>query len=356
MHCQMILDEYRERRPLFEKLKTVVLKVIEKLLEENGLEVTVLNARVKTEKSLAGKLELKGKKYLTLDDITDILGLRIVTFYTDDVDKIAALAERVFEVDWNNSVDKRKMLDLDRFGYASLHYVCRLPASVYHDDNCPELNEVSFELQMRTALQHVWATMHHDTGYKSPSGVDVPMEHLRNFNRLAGLLELADEQFARIRSEIVEYRRQVLSLVADGNFDAVGLNGETFRSYLEVKPFKPLIERIAAVNQAEVYYDSLLSYLDVLHFLNFKTLGDIERMKKDFSNDAYQLAVHQLAGTDLDIVAQSLALQNLCIIFIYKQGGREHEMQKFFELVNGVNGYNATRAHDIVNQVTKVLH
>lgn len=352
LHCQMILDEYRDNIINFHIMKDLVKGQIEKCIEENGLYVNAVEARVKTEQSLVGKLELKGQKYNSLSDITDILGTRIITFYTDEVDKIAALMEKTFEVDWSNTIDKRKLIDLDRFGYMSLHYICRIPKSLYFDPEHPEINEYRFEIQMRTALQHVWATMYHDTGYKS--GVEIPEEYLRNLNRLAGLLELADEQFSKIRIEITDYRRQVQSLVADGNFDAVALNGDTFRSYLQLHPFRKLMERIASINQAEIIDDSLIRYLNVLLQMGFKTLGDIERMIKENSEAAYQLALHLLAGTDLDIVASSLAIQNLCIVSIIKKGYGEVGLKFFYETLYGSSDYNAQRAQRTLQQANRI--
>ena len=117
LHSQLILDEYRERLPQMEQLKEEVLRMLREAVNRNGLVVTAIEARVKTEESLAGKLALKGQKYACLDDITDIIGARIITFYTDDVDRIAAMAEQLFDIDWTNSVDKRKLHQLDRFGY-----------------------------------------------------------------------------------------------------------------------------------------------------------------------------------------------------------------------------------------------
>ncbi|MBO7652637.1 MAG: hypothetical protein J6S84_08010, partial [Bacteroidales bacterium] len=315
-HCQMILDEYRENRQVFEKMEEIVRTQLEKCVADNNIYVNAIEARIKAEKSLAGKLELKGHKYKTLSDITDILGTRVITFYSEEVDKISALIDKIFEIDWDNSVDKRKALDLDRFGYMSLHFICRIPKSLYYDAEHPEINDFRFEIQMRTALQHVWATMYHDTGYKS--GIEVPKEHLRNMNRLAGMLELADEQFSRIRKEINDYRRNVQSLVADGNFDEVPLDSDTFRSYLTMKPFKKLIDKIATINQAEVYEDNLMRYVTTLLKMNFRTLGDLQRLIKDCSDDAYKLALHQLSSTDLDILALSVALQNLCLVYIIK--------------------------------------
>ena len=351
MHCEMILDEYRDRLPILDKMREVVLGILQRTLKENNMVVTAIEGRVKTEKSLAGKLEQKGNKYHTIDDITDIVGVRIITFFSDEVDQIAALVERMFEIDWDNSVDKRKMLEIDRFGYMSLHYICRIPKTLYEDPQQPLLNEIRFELQMRTALQHVWANMQHDTGYKSE--VEIPLEHQRSLNRLAGILELADEQFSRIRKEINDYRRNVQSLVASGNFDEVPLNGDTFRSYCELHPFQRLAEKIATINQAELYDDSPMPYYKVLLRLEMKTIGDVERMRAECSEGAYQLALIQLAGTGLDIVAYSVALQNLCIVKILKLGFGVAGLTSMFNAIYGDSAYNAQRADRIYQQAMK---
>ncbi len=349
LHCQFILDEYRDMQPVFATMKEVVLAELHKCLSRFNILVTAVEARIKSEESLIGKLQLKGHKYTSLADLTDIMGARIITFYSDEVDKIAALMEDLFEIDRENSVDKRKMHELNSFGYMSLHYICRIPEKLYHDPAHPEINEYRFELQMRTALQHVWANINHDTGYKS--GVEVPVEHLRNLTRLAGMLELADDEFSRIRRQITDYRRKVQTLVSSGNFDEVGLNGDTFRSYLAIHPFERLTNRIAAINQAEVMQDLPLRYLDVLQHMGFKTLGDVEQMKHDYSEAAYQLALHQLGGTDLDIISSSLALQDLCIAYLVQNGYGEKALNQFFEAINGPSPHNLTRAKRILELV-----
>lgn len=349
LHSEMILDEYREKRPLFERLQAVVDGEIRSIVADNHLYVTAMESRIKKEKSLAGKLELKGHKYATLSDITDILGCRIITFYTEEVDKIAALIEKNFEVDWDNSVDKRRLLDLDRFGYMSLHYICRLPLERCED---PEMHEYRFEVQMRTALQHVWATINHDLGYKTD--IEIPREHLRNMNRIAGMLELADEQFSRIRMEITDYRRQVQALVADGDFDRVPLDGDTFRSYLELDPFHKLADRIASINQAEIYRDNLMPYLQVLLRMGFKTLGDLERLLHDYSDDAYQLALHQISGTDLDIMALSVTLQNLCCVYALRKGAGVNGLEYIFNSLGSNTEANRSRAERLYRQAKKI--
>ena len=155
-HCEAIMEEYRKGLPQFEAVAREINFKLRRTFDQAGLLVAAIEYRVKSEDSLAGKLELKGAKYKTLADITDIIGLRVITFYIDDVDKVASAVERLFSVDWENSVDKRKIHEIDSFGYLSLHYICS-------QENFP----YRFEIQMRTVLQHAWANMNHDTGYKS---------------------------------------------------------------------------------------------------------------------------------------------------------------------------------------------
>ena len=352
MHCEMILDEYRKKQPVFEKLRSIVTEQLQQSLDENNIIVAGVDSRIKTEESLTGKLELKGYKYHSLDDITDILGLRVITFFSDDVDVIAAIAEKLFEIDWDNSVDKRKMLEIDRFGYMSLHYISRLPKSLYDDPAMPELNKIRFEIQMRSTLQHVWASIQHDMGYKTD--VEIPREYQRSMTRLAGILELADEQFSQIRKDITEYRRKVQSLVASGNFDEVPFNGDTFRSFIALDPFRRLVEKMANINHAEVYDDSLMPYFNVLLMLKMETIGDVVRMRNEYSDSAYQLALVQLAGTGLDILASSVALQNLCIVYILKKGFGEAGLVRMFDTLYGKNDYNVQSAERIFKQAQRV--
>ena len=305
-HGQELMRQYRELRPALEQLATQAYDQLRQALDEQGIYVTAIEHR-------------------------------IITFYTDEVDKVAVIAKRIFDIDWQDSVDKRKLHELDAFGYNSLHYICRL-----------KTGGPRFELQMRTALQHVWSTMTHDTGYKGD--VKIPREYLRQFSRLAGMMELIDDEFSRLRLVLADYRRQIQSLVKSGKLDEVPLSAGTFRSFLDLQPFDRLNKRIAAINQAEIYPVPLMPFLPVLESFGFETIGDVQRFIDEHSEDAYQLTVSQLAITDLDILSSSTALQNLCLVHVLKQGGGHEGLKAVFDTINGETPANAMLADMILEQ------
>lgn len=351
-HGEELLQQYRNRLPVFERLERLAFIHLNNALDSQGICVNSIEHRIKAEKSLIGKLELKGAKYHSLDDVTDILGIRIITYYTDDVDKVAAIVKGTFDVDWQESVDKRRLHTLNSFGYNSLHYICRLPKSVIDDPDMPELNEYRFELQMRTALQHVWSTIEHDTGYKG--GVKMPDIYRRQFSRLAGMLELIDDEFSRLRTTLNDYRRQIQSFVLSGQLDDVPLDSDTFKSYLKVKPFNRLNQRIAAANQAEIMPVSLLPFIPVLESFQMQTLGDVQRFVDANAEDAYQLALSQLSFTDLDIVSETIGLQNLCIVYVLKNGGGMSELKTMFDLLHGPRNDNERIAEIAFRQASSL--
>lgn len=345
-HGNVLMEQYHERVSVYERLARLADEALRHALDAQHMQVTTMEHRVKTAESLAGKLELKGAKYHSLNDVTDIVGFRVVTFYSADVDKVAVIVSETFNVDRDNSVDKRKLHRLDSFGYNSLHYICSLPKTIVDDPEQPLLNELRFEIQMRTALQHVWSTLDHDTGYKG--NVKIPREYLRQFNRLAGMLELIDEEFSRLRTILTDYRRQMLALEASGHLDQVDLNANSFRHYLDLHPFIRLNQRIAAINQAELYPVPLMPFLRVFEKLGLETLGDVNRLIDECSDDAYRLAAMQVGTTDLDILSESIGPQNLCYVYVLKQGGGLMGLSQVIEWLRGPDPENIALAKELI--------
>lgn len=353
IHCEQILSEYRDNLDTYRRLGEIVPRLLRHLIEDNDIIVDNVVARVKEENSLRGKLKLKGEKYRSIKDITDIVGARVITFYNDDVDLIAAKVEETFEIDWENSVDKRKMHDPHHFGYMSKHYICRIPKELYREANFPGLNEIRFEIQLRTALQHVWASIEHEIGYKTQ--IEVPSRFVRSLSRLSSLLELADDEFMRIRDKVEEHRLNVHSLIDRKEYAEVKLDGDSFNYYITSNPFGSLNERISKINNAEISTSGTQSkYYEILKNFGFETLKDIEEMKEKYSEQAYRLAYLQMNGKDLDIFSSSLALKNLCAVYIAENGGGENELCAFLKQLNGNKSNTLNSAKRLLQQIEKI--
>jgi len=130
----------------------------------------------------------------------------------------------------------------------------------------------------------------------------------------------------------------------------VQLSVDSFRSYLDLHPFDRLNRRIAAVNQAEIYPVSVMPYLRVLESFGLETLGDVQRFIEENSDDAYQLALSQLAITDIDILSSSAALQYLCLVYVLKHDGGHEGLKSVYDSINGTDEGNGLLADMILEQ------
>lgn len=192
-------------------------RLIVDLLGSAGLNAIQVDVRTKTVESLREKIERKNYQD-PMSQTTDLIGLRIVAYYLEDVEKIGELISKEFHVHSEYSVKKALEFSADQFGYRSDHYVVSL------DDPRNQLPEwigyrdLKAEIQVRTALQHAWAAVDHKLNYKKID--DIPKELRRRLIRLSALFELADEEFSAIRNrrqELLEDRRND---VEDGNLSA----------------------------------------------------------------------------------------------------------------------------------------
>ncbi len=339
---EMILEQYKQNLETYKKIQEIVTEQLSGYVKDFKTIVNSVDARIKTYESLEGKLIRKGEKYQSILDITDIVGARIVTFYMDEVDKFAAKVEFSFDIDWENTIDKRKIYNIDQFGYMSLHYICRIPKKMYYDPNNPLINEIRFEIQLRSILQHTWASIQHDTGYKSD--VETPKEYLRAFSRLAGLLELADDAFCQLRNSIDDYRRRVKQVVRNGKFEEVELNGDSFKAYIENGGFDLLNNRIATISNMEIEEVPLDNFLQIFKTFNFKTLKDLDNFVKEYSDLAYEFCVRQFAGTDIDIITSVTGPLSLCIVYIVSKNMGDGIVKVVLDRVYGPRKNNVRTA------------
>lgn len=229
-----IIEAYQLNRPRLDEAREKIERDLRSLLAARAVHVHSVSSRVKELDSLLRKVSRPDKSYQSLWDITDVVGLRVVTFFEDTIDEVAALIEQSFEIDFQNSTNKLRQGDYDRFGYRSLHYVCYAGKSE---------NEFRFEIQVRTILQHAWAEIEHDLGYKA--GDLAPAKIRRRFSRIASLLEIADQEFVSIRSDLSMYVNSVGSLPTRIDqtlaLDVVSLTA--LARHPEVQSFDELISR-----------------------------------------------------------------------------------------------------------------
>lgn len=325
---RMILDEYKKEKPLYRQLEDAVSGILEKLIKDSGIPVTNIEHRVKSEKSLKGKLYKNGDYYQKLSDLTDILGARIICYFGDDVDRIGRLVEKAFDIDREHSSDKRALIKADTFGYLSLHYTCSLPADSGYS---PELCSMRFEIQIRTILQHAWAAIEHDLGYKSQFGI--PRTIRRYFARLAGLLEIADDEFVRTRDSINAYVEETREKIINDNagdvhIDIISLNEYMMRN----KKMRAFLKQLSDIENSEICDIDPESYIALLNWLKIDTIGQLQEMFERNRELAFEIASDTLKGTELDILSSNIALRFLCRAELITSEYTEKQAAEFISL------------------------
>lgn len=253
-----LVAEYERVLPVLRERGAAVSREIEALLAaEPSLKVHSVAWRCKATASLAQKLARPDRSYDSLWMLTDLVGVRVITYFADAVERVGELIETRLPVDFARSVDKRRH-ESPEFGYRSLHYICRLPSV---DGALPAT--ACFEIQVRTMLEHTWAEIEHDLGYKATE--EIPLAVRRRLGRLAGLLELADQEFGAIRRELETYARALPARIATEG-QTVPLDRFSLAALLECAEVRSVDLRISSVLQNDLgdepfYPDYLLKML-----------------------------------------------------------------------------------------------
>ena len=260
-------------------------KVLE-WLEQGQVKVHSVTFRTKSQESLAGKLARPDKQYRRLSDVTDLLGLRVIVYFEDAVEQVGDILEQRLPMALEHSIDRRRRNDGNSFGYRSLHYVCRLEPTASSE----EPFELCCEIQIRTMLEHAWAEIEHDLGYKTRDVV--PIVARRRLNRLAGLLELADQEFVAIRADLERYAQQLPARVKDEHAE-VALDNLSLWHLVGCPEIQSLDEQVARALGRELgdepFYPDYL--LKMLHFADLHTVSSVLDSAHKLGSDALRLVL-----------------------------------------------------------------
>jgi len=218
-----------EVHPKHKRLTDTVITIIENLLKINDIEYLTVSGRTKDKDSILEKIERKSYKD-PAKQLTDLTGIRVVAYFESDIIKISNLINNAFSVDAANSLNQDEKLSVDQIGYRSVHFICDIGPTREALPELEGLSNLSFEIQVRTVLQHAWAELAHDRNYKFTGKLPPDIE--RSLFLYAGMLEIADKGFSDISNKIDAYIEKVQADTAKGNLDLV-LDSVTLSQFVE---------------------------------------------------------------------------------------------------------------------------
>lgn len=282
--------EYLKVQPFYADLADVIARIIRESIESRGIKIHSVQSRAKNAKSFFNKAATPADENPTepkysdpIQQITDLAGVRVITHFLSTLVEIDRMLTDEFAV-VEKSNKGTLLIQSDRFGYQSIHYLVRLKEG---RANLPEYRRFAghvVEVQVRTILQHAWAEIEHDIQYKS--SVTIPAEIRRRFVALAGMLEIGDREFQAIEDANLALEQAAIKNVESGNLSDVELTPNALKLFLDKK--------LGSDGRMSSWSYDFTTRL--LKSLGFRELSEVEDAIRPY--DDHQLSVIQ-SGTRL---------------------------------------------------------
>src|SRR4051812_46118561 len=115
------VESYTRIRPKYEAYALTVASLLRQLCAEYDIRFEAIEHRAKDPESLADKLE-RHPNYQKLSDVTDLCGLRVVVFYSSDIQRVLDMISKEFSV----GPPEEKGANVPQlFGYRGVHILTR---------------------------------------------------------------------------------------------------------------------------------------------------------------------------------------------------------------------------------------
>jgi putative GTP pyrophosphokinase len=315
---------YSMDRALYCSLSDKLQDLFKNLLNKAGIKYHSIEGRAKDVESFKEKITRSGKSYNDpLKQIHDLCGIRVIVYYNDDVEKVKSILKNEFSVNLKESGDRGSELQPNEFGYLSTHLVLKLTKTRSSLPEWANHRDHWIEVQIRTVLQHGWAAISHLLQYKREE--DVPDHLKRRLFRIAGLLELADEEFQSIVVMQQQYIRKITSTISKEK-SHIKVDADSLNAYLTTSKAIAKLVDIAEAAGFTIEEDSS-SYGDIAYFAftaGLSSIGEIdscvaEAIKKspDFLGRLWKL--HYRSKRKVRWVISAAFITTLHIILLYPE-------------------------------------
>jgi ppGpp synthetase/RelA/SpoT-type nucleotidyltranferase len=287
-------------------------------VDQKPIAVPPIQARAKDPESVEKHLSKLMSRYKSLSDFKDLAGVRVITYFSDHVDQVLEIVRREFDV--VSIDDKRASQEPDRFGYASVRCDCKWSCARLALPENRQFQDIPVEIQVCTILQHAWAEIEHDRVYKAVGPVATPIR--RRFARLAGLLELADEEFLGIREVSDANAQQVRGNIAarpdDVPIDKVSIS-ELVRSSSLVREVDDEIAAVPGTEVRPIDDDDCELLARTLSYVGLASLGEVVNELSQRKQDILKLGQLQLKGKRVASVAAGMSLFYVFLIMLARE-------------------------------------
>lgn len=187
---------YAKIYPAYYRLAERIRELLRERLDVSGLRLVEVTARAKEPSSFVKKALRKGYPD-PLTEIGDKAGVRIVVPFARDRPRVIDVCAAVLVM--SDLEDKREKLGSEKIGYLGIHYTTTVRPEVLKPEET-DINGLQAELQIHTKVESAWATVTHDSLYKSV--VAVPDDVARRLMRLSALAEIFDDEVERFLVEL----------------------------------------------------------------------------------------------------------------------------------------------------------
>ncbi|KAA3639467.1 MAG: RelA/SpoT protein [Proteobacteria bacterium] len=145
-----------------------IVREISEILNSVGIMFRIFS-RSKSSRSVSKKIE-SDQEYGKSKKIQDLLGIRIVLYFNDDIETVRNIISRSYSESSNDvSIDA---VNSEQFKALRYNIIYKLPSNHKEDlklEDLSNLFDYTFELQIRTIFSEGWHEVEHDLRYKCKS-------------------------------------------------------------------------------------------------------------------------------------------------------------------------------------------